>query len=326
MLAVTIPEFGGVRNLRVLDVPKPTPGPGDVLVRVRAAGLNRADLMQRQGRYPPPAGADPTRLGLEFAGVIEAIGEHVGQLRVGQRVMGLVTGGAQAEYVVAHEREVVAVPDALSDIEAGAAVEVFTTAHDALFTIGALRPGQTALIHALGSGVSSAAVQLAAIGGARVIGTARTVQKLERAKELGVELAIDAGAGDFAEKIVSEIPAGVNVIIDYVGASYLERNLRVLAPRGTIVAVGSLGGWRGEVDLGPILSKRIRIEGTTMRGRPFEERCVALAAFGREVVPLLASGRAKVIVDRTFPLGDVGEAHAYMEANANFGKIVLTME
>jgi len=324
MLAATVPSYGGPDVIRVIEVPEPVPGHQEVLVRVRAAGLNRAEVMQREGKYPAPPGGDNTRLGLEFAGEVAALGPGTTEWKVGDRVMGLVTDGSQAQYVAVHERMLARVPDNLSDVEAGAVPEAFITAHDALFTIGGLRPGTNVLIHAIGSGVSTAALQLSVAAGARVFGTARTARKLELAKSLGLSVAIDVTATPaFDEEVKGHAAQGVELVIDYVGVPYFDRNLRALAPEGRLVLVGSLGGQRGEVNMALALSRRLRIEGTTMRARPFERRCAAIQAFAREVVPLLERGVVRPIVDRTFPLERIADAHRTMEGNTNFGKIVL---
>ncbi|TAM72726.1 NAD(P)H-quinone oxidoreductase [bacterium] len=324
MLAATVPSFGGPEAIVIAEVPTPVPASQEVLVRVRAAGLNRAEVMQRQGKYPAPPGGDNTRLGLEFAGDVAALGASVTCWRVGDRVMGLVVDGSQSQYVVVHESALAPVPANLSDIEAGAVPEAFITVHDALFTIGGLRPGSDVLIHAIGSGVSVAGLQLAHAAGARVFGTARTAEKLVRAKAYGLDVAVDVSATPaFDEEVRRMAPEGVALAIDYVGVPYFDRNLRALAPQGRLVLVGSLGGQRGEVNMALALSKRLRIEGTTMRARPFEQRCAAVQAFAREVVPLLARGAVKPVVDSTYPLERLADAHRAMEANVNFGKIVI---
>ncbi|HVA36871.1 MAG TPA: NAD(P)H-quinone oxidoreductase [Candidatus Dormibacteraeota bacterium] len=325
MLTATIPSYGGPEAIRIAEVPDPVPGPNEVLVRVRAAGLNRAELMQRAGKYPAPPGADNTRLGLEFAGVVEALGPGSTQWKAGDRVMGLVTHGSQSQYVAIHERALAAVPENLTDVEAGGTPEAFITAHDALFTIGGLRPGTDVLVHAIGSGVSTSALQLAVAAGARVFGTARTAEKLERAEALGLAGGIDVSATPaFDEELRSHTDGrGVDLVIDYVGVPYFDRNVRSLGYQGRLVLVGSLGGQHGEVNMAPALAKRLRIEGTTLRARPFEQRCAATQAFAREVVPLLARGAVKPIVDCTFPLERLADAHRAMEANVNFGKIVI---
>ncbi|MGH7543160.1 MAG: NAD(P)H-quinone oxidoreductase [Gemmatimonadota bacterium] len=324
MRAIRIVEPGGPEVLRMGEVPRPEPGPAEVLVRVRAAGVNRAEILQRRGHYPALPGWPADVPGLEFAGRVEAVGERVTERGVGDRVMGLVGGGGYAEYVVVHEREAIPVPESLSWEEAAAVPEVFVTAHDALFTRGRLRMGEAVLIHAVGSGVGTAAVQLARAVGARTLGTSRTASKLERAAELGLDLAIRAGAEDFADAVLDATGGrGVDLILDLVGAGYLPRNLASLASLGRIVIVGLTAGSFAEIDLGIVLRKRITMVGTSLRSRPLEEKIAAVQAFARKALPLLADGRIRPVLDETFPMADAADAHRRMEANRNFGKIVL---
>lgn len=324
MRAVRITEPGGPDVLRVGEVDRPEPGPGQVRVRVRAAGVNRADLLQRRGLYPAPPGWPADVPGLEFAGEVDALGESVAERRLGDRVMGLVGGGGYAEHVVVHEREAIPVPDALSWEEAAAVPEVFVTAHDALFTRGRLAEGETVLVHAVGSGVGTAALQLAKAAGARVLGTSRTRWKLDSAAELGLDVAIDAGAEDFADAVLDATGGrGVDLILDLVGGGYLPRNLAILAILGRIVVVGLTAGAFAEIDLGVVLRKRLTMVGTSLRTRSLEEKIAAVQAFSREVLPLLAEGRIRPVLDATIPMADAAQAHRRMEANQNFGKIVL---
>lgn len=238
--------------------------------------------------------------------------------------MGIVGGGGYAEYVVVHEREAIPVPEALSWEEAGAVPEVFVTAHDALFTRGRLAMGETVLVHAVGSGVGTAALQLAKAAGATVLGTSRTASKLDRAAELGLDVAILAGAEDFADAALDATGGrGADLVLDLVGGAYLPRNLASLAPLGRIVVVGLTSGAFGEIDLGVVLRKRLTMVGTSLRTRPLEEKIVAAQAFTRQVLPLLADGRIRPIVDTTVDMADAPRAHRRMEANQNFGKIVL---
>jgi NADPH:quinone reductase-like Zn-dependent oxidoreductase len=238
--------------------------------------------------------------------------------------MGLVGGGGYAEFVVVHEREAVPVPESLSWEEAAAVPEVFVTAHDALFTRGRLRMGEAVLIHAVGSGVGTAAVQLARVVGANVLGTSRTGWKLERAQELGLEVPIPAGGHEFADDVLDATGGtGADVILDLVGAGYLPRNLKCVALLGRIVVVGLTGGAFAEIDLGILLRKRVTIVGTSLRSRPLEEKIAAVQAFAREALPLLRDGRIRPVLDETFPMADAAGAHRRMEADANFGKIVL---
>jgi putative PIG3 family NAD(P)H quinone oxidoreductase len=306
------------------EIPRPEPGPAEVLVRVCAAGVNRAEILQRRGHYPAPPGWPADVPGLEFAGQVEAVGERVTERAVGDRVMGLVGGGGYAEYVVVHEREAIPVPELLSWEEAAAVPEVFVTAHDALFTRGRLSLGESVLIHAVGSGVGTAALQLALTAGAKTLGTSRTEWKLDRARELGLDLAIQAGAEDFADAVLDATGGrGADLILDLVGGGYLPRNLASLATLGRIVIVGLTAGAFAEIDLGVILRKRITMVGTSLRSRPLEEKIAAVQAFARHALPLFAEGRIRPVMDRSFAIEDAPDAHRRMEADQNFGKIVL---
>jgi putative PIG3 family NAD(P)H quinone oxidoreductase len=312
--------------VEVREVPDPAPGRGEVLVRVRAAAMNRADLLQRRGLYPPPRGYREDVPGLELAGEVAALGEGATGWKPGDRVMAIAAGEAQAELAVAHERMLVRVPDGLSWEQAGAVPEAFVTAHDALFTIGGLRPGWTVLIHAAGSGVSTAAIQLARAAGATCIGTSRTAEKLEKARALGLDHGIRVGADEprFADE-VKRITGGrgAPLILDFVGASYAAENLAALAGGGRIVVIGTMGGPRAAVDLGLLMRSRGSIVGTVLRPRPIEEKIRATQDFAREVLPLLAAGKVKPVVDAALPLARAREAHERMEKNDSFGKIVL---
>lgn len=324
MRAIRIAEPGGPEVLELGEVPRPEPGPAEVLVRVRAAGVNRAEILQRRGLYPAPPGWPADVPGLEFAGRVEAVGERVTERGVGDRVMGLVGGGGYAEYVVVHEREAIPVPELLSWEEAAAVPEVFVTAHDALFTRGRLSLGEWVLIHAVGSGVGTAALQLARAAGAKTLGTSRTEWKLDRARELGLDLAIQAGAEDFVDAVLDATGGrGADLILDLVGGGYLPRNLASLATLGRIVVVGLTAGAFAEIDLGVVLRKRITMVGTSLRSRPLEEKVAAVQAFARHALPLFAEGRIRPVMDRSFPMEEAPEAHRRMEADRNFGKIVL---
>jgi putative PIG3 family NAD(P)H quinone oxidoreductase len=324
MHAIIITRPGGPEVLDMREVPAPEPGPGEVLVRVRASALNRADLLQRRGGYPAPAGAPQEVPGLEYAGEVEAVGAGVRLWEVGARVMGIVGGGAHAECVVVHEREAIAVPPNLSWIAAAAVPEVFLTAYDALFRRLALGLGERLLIHAVGSGVGTAAAQLARVAGAEVIGTSRTAEKLARAAELGVEHGIDSSAEDWVaavERITGG--AGVNAVLDLVGGGYLAGNLRALATKGRIVVVGTVAGAAAELDLGLLLRRRAQLMGTVLRARPLEEKIALAREFSDAVLPLLASGRVRPVVERVYPFAEIADAHRQMERNESFGKIVL---
>lgn len=326
MRAVVITRPIGTEGLEVLEVPTPEPRGDQVRVRVRAAGLNRADLLQAKGLYPAPPGAPADIPGLEFAGEVDALGPDAkGGLTPGDRVFGIVGGGGLAEYVVTHERLVVPIPSSLDWPEAGAVPEAFVTAHDALVQ-SALVPGQTVLIHAAGGGVGSAAVQIARAMGCRTIGTSRTPEKLVRAKSL---LGLDEGLSldpDALPAAVRKLTAGQGVpaIVDFLGGPYLRANLESLAERGTIVVVGLLAGSVAEkLDLGLLLRKRARLVGTVLRARPLEQKIDATLAFSASVLPWLDRGLIRPIVDAVFPLSEIQAAAARMAGNEGFGKIVL---
>lgn len=334
MKAVVFEGKGGPEVIAVRELPDPRPGRGEALVRVRAAGLNRADLLQRRGLYPPPPGYREDVPGLELAGEVVAVGEGVAGLKAGARVMAIAAGEAQAELAVAHERMLLPVPDALSWAEAGGTMEAFVTSHDALFTLGGLRPGWTVLVHAVGSGVATAAVQLAKAAGATVIGTSRSADKLERARALGLDHGLVLGgsgsSGGDAPRFAEEVRrltggAGAAVVLDFVGAAYAAENVAALAQGGRIVVIGTMGGAKAQVDLGLLMRRRGEILGTVLRPRPLEEKIRATRLFARDGLPLLAAGKVKPVVDAAFPLDRVREAHERLEANASFGKLVLTL-
>lgn len=324
MKAVYITEFGGSENLEVREIPDPPkPVGGEVSVRVQAAGLNRADLLQRRGVYPPPPGYSPNIPGLEFAGVIADAGPDVQTLQAGDRVFGITAGEAQAEYLTIDHRSLTRIPDNLTFAEAAAIPEAFITAHDAVFTQAGLKNDETLLVHAVGSGVGLAALQLAKANGHRVIGTSRTKEKLERCREFGLDEAIAVtGKPDFANQIGSR----VDVILDLVGGAYFEQNLLSLATKGRLMLVGLTGGRSAEFDLGVALSKRLTLIGTVLRARSGDEKAEAVRAFESEVVPMLAEARVRPTVDRVFGVDDVRDAYDYLESNESFGKVVLEFE
>lgn len=328
MRAVVIARTGGPEALEVRDVPRPEVRGDRILVRVRAAGLNRADTMQSRGLYPPPPG-EPTEIpGLEFAGEVEAKGpDAIGPLKPGDRVFGLVGGGGLAEYVCLPERMSVPIPAGLDWPNAAAVPEVFLTAFDALDQQAGLCPGEAVLIHAVGGGVGSAAVQLAHAMGCQTFGTARTASKLERAKAYGLDVGIDTSNEDFATVVCDRTGGnGVPVIIDHIGAAYLGKNLDALARRGRLVVVGLLGGRKAEVDLLTLLNKRARIVGTTLRARPIEEKIAATQRFADRVVPWLDRGLVRPIVDAVFPIDEIRKAAEHLESNQGFGKVVVTID
>lgn len=329
MRAVVIVTHGGVDGLEVRNVADPpSPTADRVRVRVHAAGLNRADILQRKGRYPAPPGFPQDIPGLEFAGEVEAIGEEVRAWKVGQRVFGVTAGGAQADLVVVPESTLAEVPAQLDWAQAAAMPEVFITAHDALFTRADLRMGERALIHAAGSGVGTAAVQLAHATGATVFATSRTANKLERLRDLGLGLDESIAVGDDPAAFVKAVraktnDAGVDVILDLVGGPYFPANLEALAPRGRLICVGTTAGARSEIDLGLVLRKRLQITGTVLRARSIAEKAEATWRFAAHVLPMVEPGLVRPVIDRTYPLAEVRAAHERMESNVSFGKIVL---
>lgn len=313
---------GGSDVLAVQEVPTPEPVAGEVRVRVIAAGVNRADLLQRAGLYPPPAGVPPDIPGLEFAGVVDALGPGVKAFQPGQRVFGLAGGGAQAEYLCIEAGMLAEIPPNLDFVQAAAVPEAFVTAFDALFNQARLLPGERVLVHAAGSGVGTAAVQLVRAAGAEAFGTSRSAEKLERARSLG--LATGFPAAGFAAAVVDKTGGrGVDVILDFIGGAYLAENLKALAPLGRLVCIGLLSGRAGEIDLGLVLSKRLRLFGTVLRGRPLAEKLSVAGQFAAHVVPLLRRGDLRPVVDRVEPIERVRFAHDALQENAIFGKVVL---
>jgi putative PIG3 family NAD(P)H quinone oxidoreductase len=323
MRAVVISRPGDPDVLVTRDVPVPEPGPGAVRVRVRAFGINRADLLQRRGRYPAPADAPSDMPGLEFAGEVEAVGGGSQPWALHDRVMGIAGGGTYAEYVVVPASHAVRVPDALTDAEAGAVPEAFVTAHDALRRAG-LGTGAWLLVHAVGSGVGVAALQLAKAMGARVIGTSRTPEKLARAVALGLDVPVLTPTTDFVDATLAATGgAGATAVLDLVGGAQFPRTLAALAERGRLVLVGLTAGATAELDLGVILRRRLGIEGTVLRPRSAVEKAQAVAGFAADVLPLLERGALRPVIHAVLPFGAVAEAHRIMEANANFGKLVV---
>ena len=325
MKAVIITRPGGTEVLELEDRPLPQPAGGEIRVRVRASALNRADILQRQGTYPVPPGAPADIAGIEYAGEVDALGQGVTLWKIGDRVMGIVGGGGHAEYLVVQEREAMRAPTSMSWEDAAAIPEAFLTAYDALFARLNLRPRETLLIHAVGSGVGTAGLQLAKVIGARVIGTARSADKLQRATQLGLDIAIDASRGDWAAEVEKSAgPGAVSAVLDLVGGNYLDGNLRVLATKGRIVIVGLTAGSIAPMNLGVLLRKRASMIGTVLRARPLEEKIALATEFSDRMVSFFESGKLKPIVDRVFSFGEIRAAHELMESNASFGKIVLT--
>lgn len=326
MQAIIITRPGGPEVLEVREVPTPQPQADQVLVKVMAAGLNHADLLQRQGRYPAPPGAPAEIPGIEFAGEVASAGPQARLWRLGQRVFGIAGGGAHAEYLVAHERTLAEIPANLDWTEAGGVPEVFITAHDALWVQAGLRPAERVLIHAVGSGVGLAAVQLARSLGAIPYGTTRTAEKLDRARSLGLE--DGAVLHDSFEPLVEHTKTwtggrGFDVVLDLVGGPYVAPSIAVLGMKGRLMLVATAGGRRAELDLPAVMVKRLAIRGTVLRPRPLEAKIAATQAFIAEVVPLLARGAVHATVDSHFPLSEVRAAHQRLESGKAFGKVVL---
>jgi putative PIG3 family NAD(P)H quinone oxidoreductase len=325
MRAIVITRPGGPEVLEQQNRPMPEPGVGQVRVRVHTSALNRADLMQRQGTYPPPPGAPPDIPGMEYAGEVDALGPGTTLWRVGDRVMGIVPGGAHAEYLVTHEREALPIPANLTWEDAAAIPEVFLTAYDALFNRLHVRLGERVLVHAVGSGVGTATLQLARIAGASVVGTSRSAAKLAKARELGLDHAIDASQSDWVAKVEASVGTNaIQTVVDLVGGGgYLRANLRLLAWRGRLVIVGLTAGRSEELDMGVVLGKRLSIVGTVLRTRPIEEKIALAREFAERVIPLFESGRLKPVVERVISFSDIRTAHELLESNATFGKVVL---
>ena len=301
----------------------PVCGPDEVVVDVRAAAVNRADLWQARGHYPPPFGASEI-LGLEMAGVVREVGAAVQAFGAGDRVCALLPGGGYAERVSVPAGMLLRLPDDWSFAQGAAVPEVWYTAFINLFDEGALKAGETALIHAGASGVGTAAIQLAVDAGARAFATAGSADKVARCRELGAELAVNYKEQDFvAEVMAATDGAGVDVILDPVGGGYLARNVALLKPFGRLVNIANLGGSKGELDMGRVLGRRLRIIGSTLRGRPAAEKIAITRRFEEQVWPKLADGRLRPIIDRVFPIAEAGAAHAYVLANRNIGKVIL---
>lgn len=327
MRAVCVRQPGGPEVLEIVERPDPIPGPDEILVAVRAAGVNRADLLQRQGHYPAPPGWPEDVPGLEYAGVVEAAGDQVRGWSPGDRVMGLVGGGAYAERVVTHEREAWPLPESLSFAQGAAVTEAAITAHDALFTHGGLVAGEWVVIHAVGGGVGTMALQLARAAGARTIGTSRTSHKLERARRLGLDVALEVRHGNFAQSVVEAAGGeGADLVVELVGGSYLAEDLKAVRIRGRIVLVGLLAGREQQLDLGTLMRRRITLVGTVLRARPLEEKIAASRAAARMVVPLLETGDLLPEIDAVLPMAEAAEAHRRVASNDTFGRVVLSWD
>jgi putative PIG3 family NAD(P)H quinone oxidoreductase len=327
MLCAVIERHGKeIENLVFREREAPVARGENIRVRVTATAINRADLLQRRGLYPAPPGAPQDIPGLEFAGYVDQVGEEVTEWKGAEPVFGIVAGGSYAEQIVLHQRLAVRVPEGMGAAQAAAIPEAFLSAHDALITQGGMKAGDLVLIHAVAGGVGSAALQLAHRWGAKAIGTAGSAEKLERVAELAPLTAINYRTEDFQERIQSEFgPNAVDLILDTVGADYWQKNLAVLKTCGRLILFGVMSGLSAETPLATVLTKRLRILGTTLRSRPLEEKILAARAFAHQVVPLIAQGRLVPVIDSVFPFEKLHEATARMERNENTGKIVLTL-
>jgi len=324
---------GGPEVLQIQSVPRPSIVADQVLVKVRASALNRADLLQRQGRYPAPPGFPQEIPGIEFAGEVAESGPLARLWKPGQRVFGLTGGGAHAEYVVTHERLLAGIPDNLSWAEAAAIPEAFITAHDALWIQAGLRPGETVLIHAVGSGVGLAAVQLTRAIRAVPYGTSRTADKLDQARPCGLEAGVVV-SDDAPQSLDAMVAAaggwtaekGINVVLDLVGGPYVKASQKLMASRGRLLLVGAVAGGSYALDSRFVLGKRLQIIGTVLRARDLEEKIQVTRAFAAEVVPLLATGVIRPNIDSQFKMSEIVQAHQRLESNQSFGKVVVEWE
>ncbi|MGB8330340.1 MAG: NAD(P)H-quinone oxidoreductase [Polyangiales bacterium] len=321
--AIRIRESGGPEVLELGEIEVSNPGPSEVLVEVAAAGLNRADCLQRRGFYPAPLGVPPDVPGLEFAGVVESVGQAVSTWKPGDLVMGIVGGGAMATRVLTEGGELMPVPPGLS-LEAAAAIpEAFLTAYDAIVLQGGLETGQTVLLHAVASGVGTAGIQIAAALGAISVGTSRTAHKLIRCAELGLAHSVLVEDGRFADAVLAAVPGGADVILDTIGAAYLVQNVQVVAKKGRIIVIGLMGGVKGELALGTLLAKRASIHGSVLRSRSSTEKVELTRSFTENMLGRFATGELEPIIEEVLPMTDVQSAHRRMDANETFGKLVL---
>jgi putative PIG3 family NAD(P)H quinone oxidoreductase len=302
--------------------PRPAPGPGEILIAVKAAGINRPDIAQRNGHYPPPPGVSEV-LGMEVAGEVAAVGEGAPRWKVGDKVTALLGGGGYAEYAVVDARHALPVPQGLSFTEAASLPETVLTVYSNVFEIGALKAGETLLVHGATSGIGVTAIQLAKARGATVIATSRTARKRSQAEALGADLSLDVGKGDFVEAVKEA--GGADVVLEMVGGDYVAKDLAVMKPFGRLVIIAFLAGREAAVDLAAVQIKRLTITGSRLRPRDADEKARLAAVVEREVWPLIERGRFRPIVDKTFPLQQAAEAHAYLEAGDHVGKVVLTV-
>lgn len=324
MRAVVCDGAGGPGVLRVVERPDPTPGPGELVLRTVAAGVNRADLLQREGHYPPPPGASDVP-GLECSGHVHAVGEGVDGWAVGDPACALLAGGGYAERVVVPAGQVASPPEGVDLVTAGGLVEVAATVWSNVFLVAGLQPGETLLVHGGAGGIGTMAIQLGKALGARVAATAGSPERLARCAELGAEILVDHHEEDFVEAVRAGTDGhGADVVLDPIGAAYLARNVDVLAPGGRLVVIGMQGGTTAELDLSVLLRKRAAVTATTLRSRPVREKATILAAVAEQVWPLVADGTVRPVVHATVPLDRVADAHRMLEAGGVVGKIVLT--
>lgn len=323
MRAVEIAEPGGPEVLRAVTRPVPVPGAGEILIRIRAAGVNRPDALQRSGAYDPPPDASDLP-GLEAAGEVAAVGPGVAEWEVGDAVCALLPGGGYAEYAVTHADHALPVPEGMGMREAAALCETFFTVWSNVVLRGGLKAGETFLVHGGSSGIGTTAIQLAAARGARVFATAGTEEKCRACRDLGAEIAINYRDEDFVKVVKAATEKrGANLILDMVGGDYIPRNIRALATEGRLVMIAFLGGSVSEVNFAHVMMKRLTLTGSTLRAQSVEAKARIAADLRREVWPLLATGRIAPVMDRTYPLEDASGAHARMESSEHIGKIVL---
>lgn len=326
MRAVVLRTRGGPEVLAVEHIPDPVPGPDEVRVRIRATALNRADILQRMGGYADPRpGLTHEIPGLEFSGVVDSVGARVTMWKPGDRVMAIDAGGAYAELICTHERQLMPVPTGVPLGDAAAIPEVFLTSWDALVVQGGLTSGRWALVHAGASGVGTAAIQVAKAIGARIAVTC-SVTKMDACRILGADIVVERSPHEWLDELQRSVPGGFDVILDVVGGDEVDRNLRAVANKGRIVQVGLMGGGTTPVNIGLLLMKRVMWIGTTLRARPIEEKVAVTRRFAAEVLPLFEDGRLTPVIDTRFALDDIALAHAFMESNANTGKIVVDVD
>ena len=323
MRAVVVNEPGGVDALEVVDLPVPEPGPGEVLVKVAAAGVNRADLLQRRGLYDPPTGATPV-LGLECSGEVVGLGDGVTDLPRGQQVAALLSGGGYAEYVAVPAGQVAQLPSGLGLVEAAGLMEVAATVWSNVFMMAKLQHGDTLLVHGGGSGIGTMAIQLGKAFGAHVVTTVGSAAKADACRSLGADLVVNYREEDFAE-VLAERGLRADVVLDIIGGKYLAKNVSVLATAGRLVVIGMQGGTRAELDLGALLARRAAVMATSLRARPTEEKAAIVRAMVAGIWPLVADGTVRTVTHATYPLEDVRAAHQELEDSSHVGKVLLTL-